>query len=319
MGLLDFLKVTIGIDPGSNSLRIIKDGELIFNEPSQISYDTTNDKVSGIGNSIRSIEKDVIIKPVNGAIFDFHAFEMLVRRALKKGLKLKSDIFSKSYIMYCSILSSATDIEKRAYRDSGEHVGAVEFFMIHQCCCSAIGMDLLFTRKHFILIDFGSSKIEITVFVNGIPISVGGVRMGTAKIARLLKNFFHRKYKIIVSDKEIDFLLEELGKPTDEIKIQYTTVKISAIQDLLNHFFALVNDELMETMELVSNHADIHKVIANGVYFTGGGSTINYLVNQIKLDDRIKRTVSQNPFMDNINGLRKIMAEKEKFKNYIMM
>ncbi|MFM6255608.1 MAG: hypothetical protein ACKPEQ_41835, partial [Dolichospermum sp.] len=50
MGLLNFLKDTIGIDPGSQYLRIIKDGELVFNELSQISIDKVNNVVSGVGN-----------------------------------------------------------------------------------------------------------------------------------------------------------------------------------------------------------------------------------------------------------------------------
>ena len=87
----------------------------------------------------------------------------------------------------------------------------------------------------------------------------------------------------------------------------------------MDNFFNLVNDEFIEAIERVSNHPDIEKVIMNGVYFTGGGSTINFLREQIKLDDRIKRSLSQNPLLDNINGLKQIMADREKFKNYIMV
>jgi len=318
MGLLDFLKDTIGIDPGSQHLRIIKDGELVFNESSQISLDKTTSIVSGLGNSIRLTDKDVIIKPVDCAIADFHGFEMLLRGAMKKGLNSNS-IIPKSYKMYFCIPTSTTEIEKRAYRDSAEHAGAIEVHMIHQSCCAAIGLDILFEKKHFILIDFGHSKIEMTLFTNSLPISIGVIRMGTSKIYRLIKNFLKRRYKVDVTDKEIDFILAELKQSKDEIKIQYTTIKVIEIQDMLDNFFAIVNDEFIETIERVSGNSDIDKTLTTGIYFTGGGSTIDSLREKISLDNRIKRTVSQNPLLDNINGLKKIMADRDRFKNYIMV
>jgi rod shape-determining protein MreB len=142
MGLLDFLKDTIGIDPGSQHLRIIKDGELLFNESSQISLEKTTNIVTGLGNSIRLTDNDVTIKPVDCVIADFQGFEMLLRGAMKKGLNSNS-IISKSYKMYFCIPTSTTEIEKRAYRDSAEHAGAIEVYMIYQSCCSAIGLNVL--------------------------------------------------------------------------------------------------------------------------------------------------------------------------------
>jgi rod shape-determining protein MreB and related proteins len=322
MGVLDILKDTIGIDPGSQHLRVIKDGELVFSEQSQISIDTVSNVISGLGDSIGKSSRDVLIKPVNYVIADFQAFEMLLRGAIKKRLKPTSVLgLPKSYIMYYSLPTSSTEIEKRAYRDSAEHAGAVEVHMIHQSCCSAVGMNILFEKRNFILIDFSSSKIEITVFANSIIISEGVIRLGTWKIFRLLKNHVRRKYTIELSDKEVQDILTGLNKKEtrDEIKIHYKTIKIKEIQDVLDNFFNLVNDEFIEAIERVSNHPNIENVIMNGVYFTGGGSLIEFLREQIKLDARIKRSLSQNPLLDNINGLKQIMADREKFRNYIMV
>jgi len=316
MGLLDFLKDTIGIDPGSQHLRIIKDDELVFNESTQISFDKTTNIVTGLGNATRQTGNDVIIKPVDCAIADFHGFETLFRGAMKKGLNSNS-IISKSYKMYFCIPTSTTEIEKRAYRDSAEHAGAIEVHLIYQSCCSAIALNILFEQKHFILVDFGHSKIEMTLFANSLPISVGVIRMGTSKIYRLIKNFLKRKYKVSVTDKDVDSILTELKESNDEIKIQYTIVNVIELKDLIDNFFVIVNDEFIETIERVSGHGDIEKIITTGVYFTGGGSTIDYLREKIVLDTRIKRTVSQNPLLDNINGLKIIMADRDRFKNYI--
>jgi rod shape-determining protein MreB len=318
MALLDFLKDTIGIDPGSQHLRIVKDGELVFNEASRISFDKTTHVVTGIGNSTSLTDQDVIIKPVDCAIADFQGFEMLLREAMKKSFRSKS-IIPKSYKMYYCIPTSTTEVEKRSYRDSAEHAGAVEAYMIYQSCCAAIGLNILLEQKDFILVDFGHSKIETTVFVNSLPISIGVIRMGTSKIYSLLKNFLKRRYKIIVTDQEVDFMLTALKKNDVEIRIKDASVKASEMQDLLENFFIIVNDEFMAAIELVSGRSDIEKAITAGIYFTGGGSAIDSLRDKITADNRIKRTVSQNPLLDNINGLKKIMADSTRFSKYIMV
>lgn len=321
MRLLDFWTEAIGIDPGSQYLRIIKDGQLVFNEKSQISFNKVDSAFSGLGNSIRTTPKDVIIKPVNYCIWDFHGFEMLLRGAIKRALKSNS-VFPKSYIMHFCIPTNTSEVEKRAYRDSGEHAGAKEIYMIHQSYCAAIGLSILFEIKNFILVDFSSSKIEISIFANSLLVSTGSFRLGTWKIFSLIKNHIHRAYMIDLNEKEIEDLLENFkdARGEDEIKIQYNkTIKTKEIQNLLDNFFNLVNDQILETIELINNHPDIAKIITNGVYFTGGGSIFNYLRNQIQLESKIKCTVSKTPLLDNINGLKIVMADKAKYKNYIMV
>ncbi|MTI29884.1 rod shape-determining protein [Xanthovirga aplysinae] len=73
--------------------------------------------------------------------------------------------------MYFSLPINATEVEKRADRDSAEHAGAKEVNMIYQPLAAAIGMGIFFEKIDFILIDFSASKIEITIFANAIPIS----------------------------------------------------------------------------------------------------------------------------------------------------
>lgn len=50
MKIFDFLTKTIGVDPGSQNLRITHNDELIFNETCELSIDTETNKVTGFGN-----------------------------------------------------------------------------------------------------------------------------------------------------------------------------------------------------------------------------------------------------------------------------
>ena len=304
MGFLDFLKKdTIGIDPGSRYLRIVKDGELVFNEPMQLT---------------RAEDKTVVF-PVNYTICDFHSFETVLRKALKQIAPAKS-LFPRSYKMIFSIPSGTSEIEKRAYRDAAECAGAVEVYMIYQSYCSAMAMNLLSEKKDFILIDFGSSKIEMTVFADGVFIDSGTVRMGVSKILRILKNYFRRKYKVDLREGEIESMLTSLktSEISNEIKIKTITIRVEEILNSIESVFNLVNDEFLEVLERISAHPSGNKILMNGIYFTGGGATIDILRAQIKLDERISTSVSKNPLLDTINGLKIVMADREKYNKHRM-
>lgn len=316
MGLFDYLTDTVGIDPGSHSLRVIHKGELIFNERSSVSFEKATYRVSGYGETVKSTANDIVVHPVNYVIADFHGFEVLLRGAMHKTLYAKTR-FPRSQIQYFSLPTDATEVEKRAFRDSGEHANGKEIYMIPQDCCSAIGLNILFEVKHFILIDFSASKIEITAFADSLPISNGTLRLGTNKIKSLLNNYIRRTFRVNVSDKEVDDLLRSM-KNNSTIKVQHTTIETKELQSLLDNYFSLANDQVLDTLETASTHPYIDKILNNGVYFTGGGSTIDFLREQIKIDKRIKTTVSKTPQLDNINGLKKVIADKEKFANYLM-
>jgi rod shape-determining protein MreB and related proteins len=193
--------------------------------------------------------------------------------------------------------------------------------MVHQAYCSSVAMNLLFEKKHFVLIDFSASKIEISVIANGLVIALGLIKIGTWKIFRFLKNHFFRKHKMEVTEKEIETLVATLKRNgnKDEVKIKYKNIETKEIDDLMKILFSVINDELVGTMELAANEPEIEKIIRNGVYFTGGGSTFEYLLSQIKLGEGIQFHLSKTPLLDNIEGLKIIMGDKLKFKEYLMI
>ena len=98
MGLFDFLTLTIGIDPGSQNLRITEKEGICFNETTQLSVSNSG-IINGIGKSMQSSENNRIIQPINYAITDFTAFEELLKKAIPLGLNQKS-IFKSSLKTY---------------------------------------------------------------------------------------------------------------------------------------------------------------------------------------------------------------------------
>ncbi|MGB3181003.1 MAG: rod shape-determining protein [Cyclobacteriaceae bacterium] len=317
MGLLDFLIKTIGVDPGSQNLRLIHNNELVFNETTELSIHPGTSKVSGYGNESIHAEPNKVVKPVNTVIADFYGFEHLLRRSIRRSLYERTWLPSNC-TMYFSVPMSATEVEKRAYRDSGEHAGAKEVFMIHAACSSAIGMGILFKMKDFILVDFSASKVEITIFANSLVISEGAIRIGTWQLQHALRNYIFRKHDLTLTDQQLESLLFDLPKLGDECQIQHKTIKTDELREVLNPYFIIIEDQILETLERAGNHKRIDQIISNGFRFTGGGAYVYWLTDKIALNGKMNTTVSSNPLLDNINGLKKVLQNPKQFHNYLM-
>ncbi|MBL3659012.1 rod shape-determining protein [Fulvivirga sediminis] len=213
---------------------------------------------------------------------------------------------------------TATEVDKRAYRDAGEHAGAKEVWMIHQPCSSAIGMGILFEKKDFVLVDFSASKVEIAVFANALPISEGAIHIGTWKLQCALRNYIFRTHHLSLSDELLETLLFDLPKLGEEYQIENKTIKTEELRQVLSPYFTLIEDQILETLEQAGTHQRINKIMSNGFQFTGGGAYVNWLTEKIALNGKMNINLSSNPLLDNINGLKKVIQNPEHFKNYLM-
>ncbi len=82
------------------------------------------------------------IRPLrDGVIADFNAAELMIRGMIKlinKGPRL----FAPSLKMVVCIPSGSTEVEIRAVRDSSEHAGGRDVYMIYEPMAAAIGIGL---------------------------------------------------------------------------------------------------------------------------------------------------------------------------------
>ena len=82
------------------------------------------------------------IRPLkDGVIADFESAEQMIRGMIKM-IHTGSRIITPSLRMVVCIPSGITEVEKRAVRDSCEHAGAKEVYLIHEPMAAAIGIGI---------------------------------------------------------------------------------------------------------------------------------------------------------------------------------
>ena len=136
----------IAIDLGTaNTLIFIRGQGVVLNEPSIVARERNTGKIVAIGrDALLMHEKThpgiVTIRPLaNGVIADYEATEELIKGLINK---TKTQFSFGIRRMVIGIPSGITEVEKRAVRDSAEHVGAREVYLVTEPMAAAIGIGL---------------------------------------------------------------------------------------------------------------------------------------------------------------------------------
>ena len=200
MGLFDFFTQEIAIDLGTANTLIIHNDKVVVDEPSIVAMERSTGKVIAVGKRAMQMHgkthEDIkTIRPLrDGVIADFQAAEYMIRGMIKMIHPTKR-YFSPSLKMVICIPSGITEVEKRAVKDSAEHAGGKEVYMIHEPMAAAIGIgiDVLEPMGNMI-IDIGGGTSEIAVIalngiVNDTSIRVAGDGFNDAIVNYLKKNY----------------------------------------------------------------------------------------------------------------------------------
>ena len=174
MGLFDFMTQDVAIDLGTANTLIIHNDKVVVDAPSIVAVDSMSRKVIAVGRTAQQMHGKVhegirTIRPLkDGVIADFNASEHMIREMIRNIPALKSKFFAPSLRMVICIPSGITEVEKRAVRDSAEHAGAKEVYLIHEPMAAAIGIGVDVTEpKGNMIIDIGGGTTEIAVLALG--------------------------------------------------------------------------------------------------------------------------------------------------------
>ena len=180
MGLFSFLTQEIAIDLGTANTLIIWNDKVVVDEPSIVAKDIQSGKVVAIGKKAQQMHGKThklieTVRPLkDGVIADFQSAEQMIRGMIKM-INPGRSLFNPTLRMVICIPSGITEVEKRAVRDSAEHAGAKEVYLIHEPMAAAIGIGIdVEEPMGNMIIDIGGGTSEIAVIALGFILMSGG-------------------------------------------------------------------------------------------------------------------------------------------------
>ena len=334
MGLFSFTK-DIAIDLGTANTIIICDDKIMVDAPSVVALDMRTDKVLAIGEQARLMYEKThanirTIRPLgDGVIADFYAAEQMIRGMVKR-INFKNHWFSPPLRIVVCIPSGATEVERRAVRDSAERAGGREVYLIAEPMAAAVGIGLdVEAPEGNMVVDIGGGTTEVAVISLGGIVTKTSIKSAGDAFTADIMEYMRRQHNVKVGERTAEAIkinvgsaLTELENPPNDFIVHGPNLMTSLpmevpisyqeIAHCLDKSFLKVEATIMTTLENTPPelYADI---VHNGIYLTGGGALMRGLEKRLTDKINIKFHVAEDPLRAVARGTGIALKNLNKF------
>ena len=326
MGLFN-LSSDVAIDLGTaNTLIYIKGKGIVLNEPSIVAVHRNTRKPIAIGHEAlqmheRTHKEIETIRPLkDGVIADFEVAEQLIRGLIQK---VQKSWFTSIRQMVVCIPSGITEVEKRAVRDSAEHAGAKQVYLIAEPMAAAIGIGLNVDEPvGNMIVDIGGGTTEIAVIaLSGIVIDES-IRVGGDEIDAAILQYFKRNHNLLIGNRTAERIKCEVGSSVKGRDLvsgipKVRTISSEDVRDALSDAVGQITAAVLRCLERTPPElgADI---LERGIMLTGGGALLKGLDTLIRNRVELPVYVAEDPLTAVVRGTGKVLEDIDAFKRVLM-
>lgn len=325
----------------ANSIIVNNAGKILLDEPSIVALDRKTDKMIALGEKARQMhgkthENIRTVRPLrDGVIADFNAAEQMIRGMIKMANKNKGGgLFSPSLRIVVCIPSGSTEVELRAVRDSAEHAGGRDVYMIFEPMAAALGIGIdVEAPEGNMIVDIGGGTTEIAVISLGGIVSNKSIKIAGDDLTEDIMDYMGRQHNMKVGERtaerikiNVGSVLTELPEPPEDFVVHGPNrmtslpmdvpVSYQEIAHCLEKSISKVDSAVLSALEQTPPelYADIVK---NGIYLTGGGALLRGLDKRLSDKIGIQFKVADDPLRVVARGTGIALRNIDKF-NFLM-
>jgi len=328
----------MAIDLGTaNTLVYVKGEGVVLNEPSVVAtiQNQGGTQVLAVGNEAKQMlgrtpGKIQAIRPMkDGVIADFEVAEQMIKSFIKKVHSGRT--LSNPQIVIC-VPTGATNVERRAIRESADAAGARRVFLIEEPVAAAIGAGLPVAEPTgSMIVDIGGGTTEVAVLSLGGVVHATSVRSAGDKFDEAIIEYMRTSHKLAIGETTAERMKKEIGSastPEDgdgksmNVKgrdlitglPKELTISQRQISEALAEPVAQIIDTIKRALEQTPAELSAD-IVERGIMMTGGGSLLGNLDKVLRRATSLPVSIAEDPLLCVVMGTGKALEEKSKLSD----
>lgn len=323
MGLFSFTQ-EIAIDLGTANTLIMCNDKVVVNEPSVVAISMADNKCLAVGRKAQQMigRGGMMVKTIRplkeGVIADFQACEMMIRGMIKM-IPKQSLLFTPSIRMVVGIPSGCTEVEIRAVRDSSEHAGGRDVYMLYEPMAAAIGIGIdVESPEGCMIVDIGGGTTEIAVISLGGIVANKSIKVAGDDFNQDIIEYMSRMHNLKIDEPTAERIKINVGAalpeledaPEDYIVVgpnKVTALPMSVpvsyqeVAHCLEKSISKIESAVLQALEATPPelYADI---VNKGIYLAGGGALLRGLAKRLTDKITIPFHVADEPLLSVARG-----------------
>ena len=313
-----FLNQELAIDLGTANTVIYQNDKIVLDEPSIVAIDNATNKCIAIGKKAKLMHERNnpgirTVRPLrDGVIADFNAAEMMIRGFIKQVNNKHRSLFTPNIKVVVGIPSGSTEVEIRAVRDSTEHAGGRDVYLIFEPMASALGIGLeVEAPVGNMICDIGGGTTEIAVISLGGLVVQESIRTAgdvfTADIQQYLRQQHNIRVGEITAEKikiAVGAVIPDLDEEPEPFVVRgpnlmtahpvEATITHQEIAHCLDKSVAKLEASILHVLEQTPPEL-YSDIVENGIFLSGGGALLRGLAKRFTEKVNIQFHVAEDP------------------------
>jgi len=328
MGYLrSYFSSDLAIDLGTaNTLIYVRGQGVVVDEPSVVAIRTegghgSRKQVLAVGVAAKQMlgrtpGNITAIRPMkDGVIADFTVTEQMLKHFIKK--VHQSNVFTPSPRIIICVPGGATQVERRAIRESAIGAGASQVYLIDEPLAAAIGAGLPVSEPiGSMVVDIGGGTSDVAVIALGGMVYAGSVRVGGDKFDEAIITYISRNYGMLIGENTAEKIKKTIGSAFPGAEVREMEVSGINKSEGIPRSFTISSNEILEALteplnQIVSavklalekTPPELGADIADrGIVLTGGGALLRDLDRLLMEETGLPVIVAEDPLTCVVRG-----------------
>lgn len=313
-----FFNQEIAIDLGTANTIIYQNGQIVLDEPSIVAIDNNTGKCIAIGQQAKLMHDRTnpgikTIRPLkDGVIADFNAAEMMIRGFIKQVGSRHRSLFTPNLKIVVGIPSGSTEVEIRAVRDSTEHAGGRDVYLVYEPMAAALGIGLeVEAPKGNMVVDIGGGTTEIAVISLGGLVQQDSIRTAGDVFTADIQQYLRQQHNIKVGEITAEKIKIAVGAVLPQLEVEpepfvvrgpnlmtahpvEAVITYDEIAHCLDKSIAKIETSILHVLE--NTPPELYSdIVENGIFLSGGGALLRGLDKRLTDKVNIQFHIAEDP------------------------